>query len=58
MRTYRRHSIVVILIIAAIVTPPDVVSQIIVAIPVYLLYELSIGIAAVQTRKREKEMNE
>jgi sec-independent protein translocase protein TatC len=58
MRTYRRHSIVVILIIAAIVTPPDVVSQIIVAIPVYLLYELSIGIAAVQTRKREREMTE
>jgi sec-independent protein translocase protein TatC len=58
MRTYRKHSIVVILIIAAIVTPPDVVSQVIVAIPVYLLYELSIGIAAVQTRKREKEISE
>jgi sec-independent protein translocase protein TatC len=44
------------LIIAAIVTPPDIISQIIVTIPVYILYELSIGIAARQTKKRLKEM--
>jgi sec-independent protein translocase protein TatC len=56
MRTYRRHAIIVILIIAAIVTPPDIISQIIVTIPVYILYELSIGIAARQTKKRLKEM--
>ena len=54
MRTYRRHSIVGILLLAAVVTPPDILSQLLVAIPVYLLYELSIGIAARQTRKREK----
>lgn len=51
MREYRRHAIVGILIVAAIVTPPDVVTQIIVAIPMYILYELSIGIAARQERK-------
>jgi sec-independent protein translocase protein TatC len=56
MRTYRRHAIIVILIIAAIVTPPDIISQIIVTIPVYILYELSIGIAARQTKRRLKEM--
>ena len=38
MRTFRRHASVVILIIAAIITPPDVVSQTLVAIPLYMLY--------------------
>lgn len=56
MRTYRRHAIVSILVIAAFVTPPDVMTQIIIGIPIYLLYELSIGIAAKQTKKREMEV--
>ncbi len=42
MRTYRRHAIVVVFIIAAIITPPDVVSQTLVAIPLLFLYEASI----------------
>jgi sec-independent protein translocase protein TatC len=54
MRKYRRHSIVGILLLAAVFTPPDILSQLLVAIPVYVLYELSIGIAARQTRKRDK----
>ena len=45
MREYRRHAIVLILIIAAIITPPDVSAQIIVTLPVLLLYEASIWIA-------------
>lgn len=52
MRTYRRHAIVVLLIIAAIITPPDVVSQTIVAIPLYVLYEMSILVAARVSKKR------
>jgi sec-independent protein translocase protein TatC len=56
MKKYRKHSIVVILIIAAVVTPPDVLSQVLVAVPVYFLYEISIGIAARQSRIREKEI--
>jgi len=52
MRNYRRHAIVIILIVAAVITPPDVVSQVFVAIPVYILYEISIGIAAKQARLR------
>jgi sec-independent protein translocase protein TatC len=39
---YRRHAIVVILILAAVITPPDVLSQIIVSIPIVLLYEIGI----------------
>lgn len=45
MRTYRKYAYVAILIIAAIVTPPDVISQIIVSIPLVLLYEVSIFIS-------------
>ncbi len=45
MRTYRRHSIVGILIVASILTPPDVVTQILIAIPLYILYEISIFVA-------------
>ena len=54
MRAYRKHSIVIILVIAALVTPPDIMTQIIIGIPIYFLYEMSIYIAARQTRKREK----
>lgn len=56
MRTYRRHAIILILVIAAFVTPPDVMTQVIIGIPIYILYELSIQIAAKQTKKREAEM--
>ncbi len=44
MCNYRRHAIVLIMIIAAIITPQDIVSMIIVALPLYLLYEISIKI--------------
>lgn len=57
MREYRRHAIVLILVVAAFVTPPDIMTQVIIGIPIYILYELSIQIAAKQTKKREAEMN-
>ena len=46
MRKYRKHAIVVIFIIAAIITPPDIFSQTLVAIPLLLLYEVSIFISS------------
>ena len=46
LKKYRRHSYVVLLIIAAIITPPDVLSQTIVSIPLIILYEVSIFISA------------
>lgn len=45
LRKYRRHALVAVLILAAIITPPDLTSQILVAFPVLLLYEISILIA-------------
>jgi sec-independent protein translocase protein TatC len=54
LRTYRKYAIVIVLIIAAIVTPPDVVSQITVAIPMLLIYELSIFLSAFVVKKKKK----
>ncbi|MBR9998985.1 MAG: twin-arginine translocase subunit TatC [Cyclobacteriaceae bacterium] len=45
MRTYRKHAIIVILVISAIITPPDIVSQILIALPLIVLYEISIFIS-------------
>ncbi len=46
MRTYRRHAIVVILIVGAVITPsPDISSQLLVSIPLYILYEASIFVS-------------
>ena len=55
MRTYRRHAIIVILIIGAIVTPPDPLSQVLISFPLFLLYEISIFISAYVVRQKRKE---
>jgi sec-independent protein translocase protein TatC len=55
LRTYRKYAIVIVLIIAAIVTPPDVVSQITVAIPMLLIYEVSIWISAIVVRNKKRD---
>jgi sec-independent protein translocase protein TatC len=54
---YRRHSIVVIFIIAAIITPPDIFSQILVSIPLLVLFEVSIIISKNVYRKKQEERN-
>lgn len=56
LRKYRRYAYVIILILAAVVTPPDVVSQMIVTIPLVILFELSIFIAARINKNKEKEI--
>ncbi|MDP4204611.1 MAG: twin-arginine translocase subunit TatC [Bacteroidota bacterium] len=53
MRNYRRYAYVILLFIAAIITPPDVVSQILVSLPLIILYEISIYISARINKKRE-----
>ena len=54
LRKYRKISIVLILILSAIITPPDVVSQIIVAIPILILYEVSIHISKIVIKNQAK----
>ena len=56
MREYRKHAMIVILIVAAVITPsPDIYSQVIVAIPLFLLYELSILVAGKVEREKIAE---
>jgi sec-independent protein translocase protein TatC len=50
---YRKHSIVLILLVAAIITPPDIFSQIIVSLPLFILYEVSIVLARRVEKKRK-----
>jgi sec-independent protein translocase protein TatC len=55
MRSYRKYSYVVILIIGAIVTPPDPLSQMLISMPLFVLYEISIFISASVMRRKRKE---
>jgi sec-independent protein translocase protein TatC len=56
MRAFRRHASVVILVLSAIITPPDVVSQVLVSLPLFLLYEVSIYISASVVKSRQKAL--
>lgn len=55
MRKYRKHAFIVILLLAAIITPPDVVTQFLIGIPLYFLYEVSIVVCKRVTRKNAAE---
>jgi sec-independent protein translocase protein TatC len=52
LKAYRKHSIVVILIISAIITPPDVISQLLICMPILVLYEVGISIAKRLEKKK------
>jgi sec-independent protein translocase protein TatC len=58
MKLYRRHAIVVILVIAAIITPPDVISQMLIGIPLLLLYEVSIIVSRSIRKNDLKKLNQ
>jgi sec-independent protein translocase protein TatC len=55
LRKNRRYAIIILLIIAAVVTPPDVFSQIVVTIPLIVLYEVSIFLAVFAVKKRNSK---
>ena len=58
MRRVRRYAVVAIFLTAAIFTPPDPVSQILMALPLLLLYELSIWVCRVSARKRRSDQTQ
>jgi sec-independent protein translocase protein TatC len=59
LKKYRKHTIVAILIIAGLITPsPDIVSQLVVAIPLYGLYEVSLMVSNRMFRKRMESEEE
>lgn len=53
MKKYRRIAIVIIVVISAIITPPDIFSQILIALPFYLLYECGIVIASREEMRKQ-----
>ena len=55
LKEYRKYALVLVLILAAIITPPDIISQVIVAIPMVILYELSIKISTFIIKKQKRK---
>ncbi len=55
MRQYRRHAFVLIFLLAAVITPPDIMTQFFIGIPLYLLYEFSILISKRVVDRLDKE---
>ncbi len=56
LKKYRRHSIILIVTLSAIITPPDVFSQILVAFPLMILYEIGIGISKRIMKQQDEAM--
>ncbi len=52
---YRKHAFIIICVVAAIITPPDLMTLIVVAIPLYLLYEVSIRVVRLVERRRKAD---
>ena len=57
LKEYRKYALVLVLILAAVITPPDIISQVIVAIPMVILYEVSIKISKFIVKKQQKAAN-
>ncbi|MEW2921514.1 twin-arginine translocase subunit TatC [Muricauda sp. ANG21] len=58
LRKYRKIALVIVLILSAIITPPDITSQIVVAIPVLILYQISIYISKIVVKREAKKEKE
>lgn len=56
LRKYRKHSLVLVLILSAIITPPDIASQVIVAVPIMFLYEVGIYVSNFVIKKEQKNV--
>ncbi|WP_411031494.1 twin-arginine translocase subunit TatC [Spongiimicrobium sp. 3-5] len=55
LRKYRKIALVIVLILSAVITPPDVASQIVVAVPILILYQISIYISKVVLKREAKK---
>ena len=58
LRNMRKYAVVGILVLAAIVTPPDVITQVILFVVVYMLYEVSIWLVRMVEKKRDDQLAE
>jgi sec-independent protein translocase protein TatC len=57
LKKYRKYALVLVLILSAIITPPDIASQVIVAIPILVLYQVSIYISAVVVKREKRKLS-
>tara|TARA_R110002050_G_scaffold74772_4_gene160178 strand:- start:83946 stop:84767 length:822 start_codon:yes stop_codon:yes gene_type:complete len=57
LRKYRKFALVGVLILSAIITPPDIASQVIVAVPILILYQVSIYISKIVIRNQKRKEN-
>ncbi len=55
LKKYRKYALVIVLILSAIITPPDIASQVIVAIPIIILYQISIYISKIVIRNQKRK---
>ncbi len=58
LRKYRKHALVLVLILSAVITPPDIASQVIVAVPIMFLYETGIYISKFVLKKQKKNVKQ
>jgi len=56
LKRFRRHAIVACLVLAAFLTPPDPISQVLIGVPLVILYEFSIVVSRFAVKKRDKEL--
>lgn len=56
LKKYRKYALILVLVLSAIITPPDIASQIIVAIPILILYEASIIISKIVIRNQNRKL--
>ena len=54
LKKYKKYALIIVLIVSAIITPPDITSQVIVAIPILILYEVSIFISRIVIRNQKR----
>lgn len=57
LKKYRRHAIIFCFILSAFLTPPDPVSQVLIAIPLILLFQLAVWMSKIAVRKRKQELD-
>ncbi len=58
LRKYRRHAFIVCLVMAAFLTPPEPISQVLIAMPLAVLYEFAIWVSYFANKRRDKELKE
>lgn len=56
MRKYRRHAVIIIMVLSAFITPPDPVSLFVMTAPLIILYEISIGVAWIANRRHDRKL--